>query len=66
MIRLLTITVSTAMMCACLQTNSQLTHIAHMKIVYVAGMKKKWHGCDRMVHMPMALVRTTRTKMNQV
>jgi hypothetical protein len=55
-----------AIMCACLQTNSQRTHIAHTKMAYVAGMKRKWHGCDRMVHMPMALVWTTHTKMHQV
>jgi hypothetical protein len=66
LIRLLIITVPIAMMCACLQTNSQLTHIAHMKMIYVAGMKKKWHGSDRMVHIPTLPVRTTHTKMQQV
>ena len=53
-------------MCWCLQTNSQVTLTVHLRRICVAGLKSKWHGRDRMVHMPIVLVRTTHTRMHQV
>lgn len=52
--------------CWCLQTNSQVTLAVHLRKICVAGLKSKWHGSDRMAHMPLVLMRTTHTRMHQV
>ena len=58
--------VAVVMKCWCLQTNFQVTLTVHLRRTCVAGLKRKWRGCDRMAHMLVALVWTTPTKMHQV